>query len=199
MLVVLLVPAGATANGMSYNWTPIPGDRVVVDVSQSIVYLVHTNGEFLALDGLTGQNRVVRYDGITYNASTPEREWEVRSDGLHKKGRSVTFGEGRFFRLSWPGHIDPRTGNETTAYGIHSHRTFEKMLKDKNEMTAWDRQGNGQRSMGCVLVSESDLDLVQQTWETNGKFLSVTTKKTVDPLAFENTNSLPSWLGALIN
>lgn len=180
---------------------PENGDRIVVDTSISVVYLIHSDGTWTALEGLTGQRRTVSYDGITYYAATPERTWEVRSDAFEKKGRSVTFGEGRFLRLSWPDHRDYRRGDESTAYGIHSHLSFERMLQDKKEKTNMDRQGTGHRSMGCILVSEADLDLIEATWRLNGGFLQVSTMKNVDPIAFEPIMSfakeprLPSWLG----
>jgi hypothetical protein len=179
-------------------WEPKLADRAVVDVSGSIVYLVHADGSSHALQALTGQRRIVAYDGIVYNAATPEREWEIRSDGLERKGRSVTFGEGRFFRLSWPGHEDPRRGDESTAYGFHSHLSFQKMLDDKLEKKGWDKKGTGHRSMGCILLSEDDLTLIENTWHENGGILQVTTSATVDPLAFEDLSKpamTPSWLG----
>jgi hypothetical protein len=179
------------------EWQPRIGDRVVVDTTVSMVYLVHADGGFRAMNGLTGQRRVVSYDGITYNARTPEREWEMRS--FEKKGKSVTFGDGRFGRLSWPGHEDPRRGNESTAYGIHSHRSFAKMLEDKQEKNAWDPTGMGHRSMGCILVSEDDLTLIQQTWELNGGILLVSTRDGVDTAEFgtavTDDSVTPSWLG----
>ncbi len=203
MLFLWLLPAAAAMDeaAMSENaWKPRSGDRVIVDTSLSIVYLVHDDGQYRALNGLTGQRRVVSYDGITYNAATPSREWELRS--FEKKGRSVTFGDGRFGRLSWPGHNDVRRGNESTAYGIHSHQSFQAMLQDKTERTAWDRAGTGHRSMGCILVSEEDLTVIQQTWEVNGGILHVSTRESVDtatlgvPATLVDETMTPSWLGA---
>lgn len=181
------------------RWTPQTGDRVVVDVSISVVYLVHPDGSYVALDALTGQNKIVAYDGIIYKASTPEREWLLDEDAFEKKGRSMTFGEGRFLRLSWPGHKDPRRGNETTAYGIHSHLTFAKMMQEKKDKKkGWDTDGTGHRSMGCILLSEEDLTLVEETWRFNDERLAVSTQGSVDPLAFAPENMRPSWLGLLV-
>jgi hypothetical protein len=193
---LVLSPIAASAQS---NWTPEEGDRVVVDLSVSVVYLVHKDGTYKALDGLTGQHRVVAYDGIVYNAATPERTWEIGKGGLEKKGRSMTFGEGRFMRLSWPGHTDERRGNESTAYGIHSHLTFAKMMQEKKDKVGFDKAGTGYRSMGCILVSEDDLTLIADTWSVNGEYLSVVTQNGVDPVAFAPANSRPSWLGWLVD
>ncbi len=184
---------------MSVEWQPEAGDTVLVDTSRSIVYLVHADGEYYAMDALTGQRRVVAYDGIVYNARTPERDWELRT--FEKKGRSITFGEGRFGRLYWPGHEDPRRGDEGTAYGFHSHLSFAKMLQDKMEKTGWDREGTGHRSMGCILLSEENLTLVQRTWEANGGVLQVRTRESVEELMAgmrpADGEDAPSWLGWL--
>lgn len=173
---------------------------MIVDTTKSIVYLVHDDGTHIALDGLTGQRRYVYYDHVRYFAETPAREWEIRE--FEKKGASTTFGAGRFGRLSWIGHEDPRRGDESTAYGFHSHRSFEKMLNDKLERTKNDPTGSGNRSMGCILVSEDDLSLIQKTWELNDSVLKVSTRREVDASAIasevapDNSNP-PSWLGWL--
>jgi hypothetical protein len=196
-------PSSLLAEGVARDtWVPRMGDHIVVDTSASIVYLVHDDGERLALDGLTGQHRRVCYDGICYFAETPERDWEIRADALSMKGRSTTFGEGRFLRLSWPGHKDFRRGGigdgESTSYGFHSHLSFEKMIADKREKTGWDREGTGWRSMGCILLSEDDLTLVEETWRANAGVVRVTTKRVITQEDFAPTvtvASLPSWLG----
>lgn len=195
-----LIPCSVSAAEQSReHWAPRTGDRVVVEVNTSTVYLIHTNGDFVTLNALTGQHRGVTYDGISYYAATPERDWEIRSMDI--KGRSVTFGEGRFLRLSWPGTIDPRRGDESTAYGFHSHLSFERMIADKAEANAWDPNGTGWRSMGCILVSEEDLSLIEETWHLNGGVLSVATRNSVVLADFGvNTTtvaSAPSWLGWL--
>lgn len=199
LVVLLCTTASSVHAAQSAPWKPRVGDSVIVDTGKSIVFLVHENGESYGMDALTGQRRVVSYDGITYFAETPEREWELRE--FEEKAASVTFGNGRFGRLSWVGHEDPRRGDESTAYGFHSHRTFERMLRDKRERTAWDRKGTGHRSMGCILVSEDDLTLIRETWELNNKVLRVSTRRNVDEL-LANTEiavetEAPSWLGWL--
>ncbi|HRH93744.1 MAG TPA: hypothetical protein PKV72_04420 [Candidatus Peribacteria bacterium] len=206
LLLCWLLPAAMAMDDIPQSdalWAAQPGDMVVVDTSVSIVYLVHPDGQYMAMNGLTGQRRVVAYDGLVYNAATPTREWELR--GVEKKGRSVTFGNGRFGRLYWPGHDDPRRGDEGTAYGIHSHLSFAKMLQDKAERTAWDRDGTGHRSMGCVLVSEEDLTRIEESLAANGGVMRVSTRDSVDPVALgtpqvaaADETVMPSWLGGAL-
>lgn len=161
------------------DWQPRVGDHVMVDTGQSTVYLVHTDGSWLAIDGLTGQRRTVSYIGRTYYAGTPDRAWELRS--IEEKGKSTTFGNGRFLRL-YSGHDASADGPDgRTAYAIHSHASFARMLADKREKNAWDRTGTGHRSMGCILVSEDDLTLIIETWTINEGTLAVVTGDGLSP------------------
>ena len=161
------------------DWQPRMGDQVMVDTDTSTVYLVHADGSWLEIDGLTGQRRTVSYIGRRYYAGTPERSWEVRS--IEEKGRSTTFGNGRFLRL-YSGTTTSADGPEgRTAYGIHSHASFARMLADKQERNAWDRTGTGHRSMGCILVSEDDLSLIIDTWAVNEGILAVATGPGLHP------------------
>jgi len=159
-------------------WVPLAGDRVIVDTAENIGYLARENGDFTSFPVLTGQKRVVRYIGRVYNAATPERNWTVQS--VDVKGRSMTFGEtGTFLRLYDEG--------EKTAYGIHSHLTFQKMLDE----------GDRYRSMGCVLISEDVLQLIVATYDANGRTLDVATTHGVDvPLEpIDTLATQPRWLG----
>jgi hypothetical protein len=159
-------------------WVPVAGDRVIVDTLENVGYVVRENGDFTSFPVLTGQRRVVRYIGRTYNAATPEARWTVKS--VDVKGRSMTFGEtGTFMRLY--------DEDGQTAYGIHSHLTFQKMLDE----------GNRYRSMGCVLVSEDILKLLVETYGLNGNTLDVvTTHGGVElPEAKPDVSVKPSWLG----
>lgn len=158
-------------------WIPAMGDRLIVDTQENTGYLVRENGDYTSFPVLTGQRRVVRYIGRTYFAATPEKRWSVQS--VEVKGRSMTFGEtGTFLRLYDDG--------EKTAYGIHSHLTFQKMLDE----------GDRYRSMGCILVSENVLRLLVQTTTLNDGTLDVATAYGV--AIEEATASIaekPSWLG----
>ncbi len=158
-------------------WVPVAGDRVIVDTQANVGYLVHEDGTYLEFPVLTGQKRYVYYIGRGYYAATPEKTWTVRE--VEVKGRSMTFGEtGTFLRLYDEG--------ERTAYGIHSHLTFEKMLSE----------GDRYRSMGCVLVSEDILKLIVKTFETNGNALDVATVNGVTlPEPAPDVSQVPSWLG----
>lgn len=138
------------------SWKTMSGDSLVVDTKLNIGYLVHAEGGYTSFPVVTGQKRVVKYIGRTYNASTPNKHWKILSK--ERKGRSITFGEdGTFLRLYDEG--------ESTSYGIHSHLSIETMLDLQDRY----------RSMGCILVSEEILDIIEQTFLMNRKELSVIT------------------------
>ena len=173
------IAAGASAGPIApEHWVPEAGDRVIVDTVLNEGYLVRENGDYTSFPVLTGQRRVVRYIGRTYNAATPNKHWTAKS--VDVKGRSMTFGEtGTFVRL----YDDD---GEQTAYGIHSHLTFQKMLDE----------GDRYRSMGCILVSEDVLKLVTKTFELNGGSLDVTTTDRVQlPERKHDLATKPAWLG----
>lgn len=159
------------------SWVPVAGDRVIVDTEKNVGYVVRENGDYTTFPVLTGQRRVVRYIGRTYNAATPEQAWTVKS--VDVKGRSMTFGEtGTFMRLY--------DENGQTAYGIHSHLTFKKMLSE----------GDRYRSMGCVLVDEDILKMLVKTYELNGSTLDVATAFGVTlPEPKPDVATKPAWLG----
>lgn len=179
--LAIAVSAGTTGGHVApETWVPLAGDRVVVDTRDNVGYIVREDGNYTSFPVLTGQRRVVRYIGRTYNAATPTGLWTVES--MDVKGRSMTFGEtGTFLRLYDDG--------EKTAYGFHGHLTFQKMLAE----------GDRFRSMGCVLVDEAILKLLVETYELNGKRLEVATAYGVTvPEAHERKPDLsqkPSWLG----
>lgn len=160
------------------TWVPQPGDSVMVDTQQNVGYLIREDGTHTTFPVLTGQRRVVRYIGRTYNAATPNKAWTAKS--IDVKGRSMTFGEtGTFVRLY-------DEDGEQTPYGIHSHLTFQKMLDE----------GDRFRSMGCVLVSEDVLKLIVQTFELNGGTLNVTTAANIElPEPRADIATKPAWLG----
>jgi hypothetical protein len=176
--ISLLASAASGGPVASDAWVPVAGDRVIVDTQENVGYLVRENGDYTSFPVLTGQRRVVHYIGRTYNAATPENRWTVKS--VDVKGRSMTFGEtGTFMRLY--------DEDGETAYGIHSHLTFQKMLDE----------GDRYRSMGCVLVSEDVLKLILKTYELNGNTLDVvTTFGGVElPARKEDVSTKPAWLG----
>lgn len=177
----IALTASVATGGQSVTldaWVPTQGDRMVVDTKENVGYLIHENGDFVSFPVLTGQRRVVHYIGRTYNAATPEKVWTVTN--IETKGRSMTFGEkGTFLRL-WD-------NGERTAYGIHSHLTFQKMLGE----------GDRYRSMGCVLVSEEILNVIVATFTVNNERIDVVTSYGI-PRETAPSDSLavkPTWLG----
>ena len=150
------------------EWQPMRGDRFIVDTSNNVGYLVHTSGAHTSFKVVTGQQRFVYYIGRYYNAKTPDKRWSVET--IHHKHPSITFGPtGRFLRLYDDG--------ERTAYGIHGHRYADEMLLEEDRY----------RSMGCVIVNESILDLIETTYKKNGQSLSVETMNQ-SPLLKTDTN-----------
>ena len=139
------------------DWQPRMGDRLFVDTKNTIGYLIHTDGRYTTFPVVTGQNRYVSYIGRYYKATTPTWDWSVKS--THIEGDRVTFGEtGRFLRLYKDG--------ERTAYGIHGHRDAETMLSEDKRF----------RSMGCIIISEEVLSIIEQTYNLGGGTLNVTTE-----------------------
>lgn len=148
------------------DWQPEPGDRLVVDTAANEGYIIHSDGRYLRLDVVTGQKRYVSYIGRYYFAKTPDWDWEAQS--LDVKGDRVTFGDtGRFLRLY-------KDGDERTAYGIHGHRDEDIMFAAPADERF--------RSMGCIIVTDNDLDLLLETWELNGQVLSVITRNGIEDL-----------------
>lgn len=138
------------------EWQTMAGDTMIVDTETNMGYLVHLDGGYTQFPVATGQRRVVRYIGRTYNAKTPNTRWTVLDKEV--KSDRTTFGpQGLFLRL-----FDE---NGKTAYGIHSHRSIEMMLAGEDRY----------RSMGCVLVSQVVLDNIEATFEGNGRKLDVIT------------------------
>lgn len=170
------------------------GDHVMVDTDASIIYLVHGDGTFISFNGLTGQHRNVCYIGRCYYAATPTGSWIVKD--VERKGRSTTFGDGRFLRLNDADGTGGDDGQGRTAYGIHSHAQFTQMLDDKIEKKGFDKEGKGYRSYGCILLSEDDLSLVEASFNANGGQIAVETGPDLaPPPAPQGIAAIPSWLG----
>lgn len=159
------------------NWIPETGDTFTVDTKNNRGYLVRKDdSQYTSFRVVTGQLRNVSYIGRYYYAKTPDKNWEALS--LHHKARSVTFGDGRFLRLY--------DDNERTAYGIHGHRYAEEMLADEDNERF--------RSMGCVIVSDEMLDVIQETFHANGDYLQVTTMNEKPVFTIRSTEpEEPDW------
>jgi hypothetical protein len=162
------------------TWVAEQGDQFLVDTKENIGYLIHSDGTYAKTDVLTGQRRIVRYIGRTYDATTPIGRWDVQS--THIKGDRTTFGpRGLFLRMY--------KDNEQTPYGIHGHRTFATMLAE----------GDRFRSMGCILVPEDVLTLLEQTYILNSEHLGIATVYGLEEYAVPEQSPLlanvrPSWL-----
>lgn len=152
------------------EWQPTEGDSFLVDTDRNVGYLLHLDGGYTTFPVATGQRRTVRYIGRTYNATTPTASWQALSE--EKKGDRITFGKlGRFLRL----YNTEDGAPERTLYGIHSHASIEKMLASADRY----------RSMGCILVSESVLDRMIETFRINDGVLTV---RTVENLGDESVS-----------
>lgn len=140
------------------SWIPQKGDIFEVNVQTNIGHLYHPDGATLEFEVVTGVREVVRYAGMRYFAATPATEWIAQNMQI-KKDR-MTFGKsGRFIRL----YRD--NGAQYTAYGIHGFGRENSMFNVQG------RYG----SMGCIIVRERMMDLIQKTLEINDGKLPVRT------------------------
>lgn len=156
------------------SWISMKGDRMIVDTQANMGYLVHDNGSYMEFKVATGQRRYVRYLGLSYNAATPNRKWQVLSTTVQPD--RTTFGPtGWFLRLYDDG--------ERTSYGIHSHRSIAKMLD----------QDKRYESMGCVLVTDDILAFVTQSYYLNGNTLDVVTVNGIDDSLLAKTDAASSF------
>ncbi|MDA1209393.1 MAG: L,D-transpeptidase [bacterium] len=140
------------------SWESEVGDQVFINTKVNEGFLVHPDGEYVRFPLATGQRRWVSYIGRYYNAATPNWDWEIKS--THIKGDRVTYGPtGRFLRMY-------KDGDDRTAYGIHGHRDAANVL-------AGDKRFY---SMGCVIVNEDILDIIEYTYQLNEGSLKVRTR-----------------------
>ncbi len=148
--------AAKSAEADVAGWKPAAGDTFVVDVGTNMGYLVHDNGDRLAFPVATGRREYVHYIGRYYKADTPIRTWTAEQRQI--KGDRRTFGvSGRFLRLF--------RGTEGSPYGIHSYYK----VKD------WMQEDERYFSMGCIVVTEEMMDVIEKTFDVNDKNLTVIT------------------------
>lgn len=139
------------------SWLPQAGDVLHINTAENLGYLIHPDGRRFVFRIATGQKRAVRYIGLSYFAATPEGNWLVKSH--HVQGDRITYGpEGHFLRMY-------KDGTDYTHYGIHTHASADSMLRERDRYA----------SMGCVIVSDTILDLLEQTYGMNGNQLPVVT------------------------
>lgn len=141
------------------SWKVEKGDHLIIDTENTMGYLVRRDGSsFTSFPVITGQKRIVHYIGRTYDATTPNQHWVAKS--MHSKSDRTTFGpSGRFLRLY-------ANGEEYTAYGIHEHRSEERMFGEELRF----------QSMGCIIVQSAVLDIIENTYRINGEELEVVTQ-----------------------
>lgn len=161
VLFGLAVSSGATLTSQFVpleEWTAQTGDRFIVDTQDNIGYIAREDGLYTSFPVGSGQRRVVHYIGKTYNATTPPARWSIGA--MDKKtGDRATYGNtGRFLRL-----YHERWGR--TSYGIHSTSNIDEILSSTSRF----------RSMGCILVSDRILDILETTYYLNGQTLDVVT------------------------
>jgi hypothetical protein len=139
----------------------------MVNTATNQGYLLHEGNSFYTqFPVATGKRAVVRYLGLTYNATTPEDTWIVKSIDI-KRDR-ITFGStGTFMRLY-------KGGADSTLYGIHSVSNIDAMLSEEDSKRF--------KSMGCILVSDEILRILQEIYALNDNSLTVITSKSSQKL-----------------
>lgn len=141
-----------------YSFEARAGDHMVVDVANNVGYLVNDETKtYSSFPVLTGQKRFVRYLGRSYFAATPEQNWVVKEEVIQSD--RVTFSaSGRFMRLY-------KGGTERTSYGIHGYKYFEALRATDNYY----------RSMGCILVADDVLTVIEKSFAADENAMPVTT------------------------
>ncbi len=158
-VLVSLVP-GAVSDG-EMSWMPKKGDYITVDLENSQGYIFREDqSDYFSFPVVTGQKRNVYYIGKYYYAATPAKEWYIRSKNIQSD--RITYAQsGEFLRLYHQG--------ERTHYGFHGHRDAEVMMTD--DLGRF-------RSMGCVIVRDDILDLLEEEYLVNDQNLKVVTTRT---------------------
>jgi hypothetical protein len=169
--VVTASPASAAQALPASEWEAKAGDELIVDVANNMGYVLRADeATYLPFLLASGQKRTVRYLGMTYFAATPTGSWVVKS--MKIQGDRVTFGKsGRFLRLY-------KEGKTYTHYGIHSFKNIDDWLESEDRY----------RSLGCVVVQDEMMNILEKIYELNGESLKVTT--TAGPQFFLHTLAL---------
>jgi hypothetical protein len=133
------------------------GDYLIVYLPTGTAYLANDTTKIYAqFSVLSGQPKNVHYIGRYYFAATPEQEWEIKS--MDTKKDRVTFGKtGKFYRLYEDG--------KSTPYGIHGYKYAAKLIE----------KGDVYASMGCVIVPEEVLPLIDNSFKSDNKDFKVIT------------------------
>lgn len=140
------------------DFVPSKGDYLNVNLEESIGYLFNDESkEFMTFPVLSGQRRNICYIGRCYYGATPEQDWVVKE--MNIQSDRITFSaSGKFLRLY--------EGGETrTSYGIHGHAYFNSMIQRDDKY----------QSMGCILVADDIMDLLEESFYANDNELRVLT------------------------
>jgi hypothetical protein len=156
-LYVFVAFGVANADGWSHKsltkFEPSVGDYFLVDINNGIGYLINDeNKTYLIFPVMTGSLR----------APTPEKEWVVKEKNI-QPNRIIFSESGEFLRM----YMD---GETRTGYGIHGYAYFEKEIKEGTKFL----------SLGCVLVADDVLDVIEESYLANGESLKMSTVKEVN-------------------
>ena len=169
-LLSMLPSLAHGAEGLPMSmWEPLAGDSLIVDVPRNIGYLVHADGTSVSFPVATGRKEYVSYIGRYYRAETPVRSWTAEQKQI--KGDRRTFGvSGRFIRLF-------RSG-ESSPYGIHSYFKVDE----------WMQENERYFSMGCIVVTEGMMDIIERTFDLSGGRMNVITTNDPDAVLTQIAN-----------
>ena len=154
------------------EWVPAQHDRLIADTKSNTGYIAHEDGSYTTFPIGSGMQKVVNYGSKTYDASTPSRNWIVKSTTIQTD--KIDFGKsGMFLRLY-------SNGTDRTSYGIHATENIDWLLK----------QDDRYKSFGCVLVSNEVLEALLQTYTLNKGELEVATVDGLDTSLLNETQKL---------
>jgi hypothetical protein len=160
----IAAPAHAAVVETQEQWKPRVGDVVVADITSNTIYLVHPDAHYYPSLMASGLQKDINYLGEKYYAQTPVAHWTVKQR-MYQIDKTDFGQTGLFLRLY-------RDGVTKTAYGIHSHKNI----------AAWLKSPERYKSYGCIVVTESVLALIDQTYKMNGNSLEVYTTNGPDKL-----------------
>ncbi|MFH1284528.1 MAG: L,D-transpeptidase [Candidatus Peregrinibacteria bacterium] len=136
---------------------PSSGDYFVVNVTDGRGYLMNGITRFYTdFPVMTG----------TPGHSTPCKDWVVLEKNI-QSNRIVFSKSGEFFRLF-------ADGTKRTSYGIHGYAYFDKEIENGRKFL----------SLGCIMVADDVLDIIEESYIANGNSLKVSTRETMDPTVF---------------
>lgn len=147
------------------QWVPEAGDIMICDITENMCYLLHaTTDEYLPFRVGSGAKGTARHPvyGYRYNTQTPIMTWTAAKKDLQPFGKTR-----RFYRLYVNG--------KRTHYGIHSYKNIDKWLAEDDRYA----------SLGCIVVSEEMLDIINLTFERSDYSFTVITTEGKGRLLYE--------------